>query len=117
MIDTSKLVIGSLITLLCLYSIEVSARNITVKREDFREIWPFDAAGGYLYCKNIGGGRKAVWLNTGDGTYALNGQAMSWSQGADLIGTDGGPWKIGRDHSKNFTGLHELIQAGLELCD
>lgn len=80
--------------------------------------WPFPHLdGGSLYCKDLGGGRKAVWMNGADGTYALNGQAMDWSARNDLLGADGAPWKIGRDHSNNPTGLGQLIQQGLTLCD
>ena len=52
----------------------------------------FDPAG--LMCKQ-NGPRKAVWINTSHGTYALNGQAMSWFNetkkiGAPLLGTEDG---------------------------
>src|SRR5665811_1569844 len=36
-----------------------------------------------VYCKSRSDGRKPVWMNTDKGTYALNGQAISWVQKAD----------------------------------
>ena len=62
-----------------------------------------------------------VWINTGHGSYALNGQAITWAKsneaaGYPIIGTDGKPMKIGRDHIPADL-LHSLIQEGLKLCN
>ena len=72
-------------------------------------------------CKPLGGGRKAVWANTDKGTYALNGQAMTWFNetkaiGSPLIGTDGKPWKIARDVLPIGGKCMDLIQVGLKEC-
>lgn len=76
---------------------------------------------GALYCKNMGGGRKAVWMNTPSGTYALNGPAISWvqrtnAQGTPLVGYDEGPWKLGREHFP-ISAVGQLISRGLKQCD
>ncbi len=78
----------------------------------------FDPAG--LMCKQDGS-RKSVWINTSHGTYALNGQAISWykrskSIGAPLLGADGKEWKIGRDYI-DPSKLMDLIQKGLNKCN
>jgi len=88
-----------------------------VTAKQYGDLWPFpDETGGMLYCKNMSGGRKAVWLNA-SATYALNGQAMTWMIDADLLGADGGKVKIGRDFSNSPQGLSRLIQDGLTLCN
>ena len=76
---------------------------------------------GVLYCRNSGGGRKVVWINTDKGTYALNGPAISWvqktnAQGTPLVGSDGNPIKLGRHHLALKT-VQKLINAGLKECD
>jgi hypothetical protein len=78
----------------------------------------FDPSG--LMCKE-NGARKSVWINTSHGTYALNGQAMTWfnntkKMGVPLLGTDGKEWKTGRDHVDPST-LHSLIKKGLKKCN
>ena len=99
-------------------SIPVNADSKSIKASDYGDIWPFPKdTGGSLYCKELGNGRKAVWLNGTSATYALNGQAMTWVKNAGLIGVDGGPAKMGRDHSTNYDGLNKLIKDGLKLCD
>jgi len=60
-------------------------------------------------------------MNSPSGTYALNGQAVAWvqqtnRQGTPLVGYDGGPWKLGREHSPPVT-VRKLIARGLEQCD
>lgn len=64
-----------------------------------------------VYCKDTGHGRKRVWMNTADGSYALNGQAISF-----VKNTSGIDWKLGRDHLSPST-VRELIQVGLKQCD
>jgi len=92
-----------------------SAERVTA--DDFGNTWPFpNDKLGLLYCKELGGGRKAVWFN-GKATYALNGPAMDWLIGANLTGSDGGSVRKGRDFAKNHIGLHQLIQDGLKLCN
>ncbi len=73
-----------------------------------------------LHCKKRGT-RKLVWINTSHGSYALNGQAIEWVKsvrktGKPLLGSDGKPMKIGRNHIPPGK-LSELIEAGLKLCD
>lgn len=72
-----------------------------------------------VFCE-INGKRRAVWINTSHGTYALNGTAIDWfhktkSTGSPLIGSDGNEWKIGKDYIDTFI-LSELIQVGLKKC-
>jgi hypothetical protein len=73
-----------------------------------------------IYCKKIGP-RKRIWINTSNGSYALNGPAISWAKNAEkngypIIGNDGKLMKIGRDHiSPNE--LSALIKEGLKYCD
>jgi hypothetical protein len=96
---------------------EAAARSQILRASEWGADWPFpDEKSGSIYCKDIGGGRKAVWLNGSRATYALNGQAMDWAEKAGLIGMDGGPWKKGREQTNNSGGLYKLIQAGLGLC-
>ncbi len=73
-----------------------------------------------VYCKDVGGGRKRVWINTSQGTFALNGPAIQWAQdantsGSPIIGSDGKPLKLGRDHLP-ISAVSELIQVGLRQC-
>lgn len=67
-----------------------------------------------LYCKPISGGRQAVWMNSDQGTFALNGHAIEWAQ-VGLVGNDGKPWKIARDYLAP-KDVHQLIQDGLAKC-
>jgi len=72
-----------------------------------------------LHCKNRNT-RKIVWINTSHGSYALNGQAISWvnsvkKSGSPLLGSDGKPMKLGRDHIQSQQ-LSSLIDKGLKLC-
>ena len=74
-----------------------------------------------VYCKSRSDGRKPVWMNTDKGTYALNGQAISWVQktnsiGAPLVGSDGKAWKLARDHFPPDV-VHKLIKFGLMQCN
>jgi len=74
-----------------------------------------------VYCKSRSDGRKPVWMNTDKGTYALNGQAISWVQKADsmgvpLVGSDGEDWKLARDHFPP-DAVFKLIRFGLTQCD
>ena len=73
-----------------------------------------------LHCKKRGA-RKIVWINTPHGSYALNGQAIEWVRsvkrtGSPLLGSDGKPMKIGRNHIPPEK-LSNLIEEGLKLCD
>lgn len=73
-----------------------------------------------LHCKKKGT-RKVVWINTSHGSYALNGQAIEWVKsekktGKPLLGSDGKPMKIGRNHIPPDK-LSDLIEEGLKLCD
>ena len=73
-----------------------------------------------LYCLDEGDGRKSVWMNTTEGSFALNGPAIEWSErsnaiGAPLIGSDGGPFKLGRNHFDPDV-IQKLIQEGLKDC-
>ncbi len=70
-----------------------------------------------LHCKKVGQ-RKRVWVNTSHGSYALNGPAISWveSIGPQLLGSDGKPMKLGRDHISSGD-LSFLITEGLKLCE
>lgn len=73
-----------------------------------------------LMCKQ-NGMRKRVWINTSHGSYALNGSAISWVQtaktsGYELIGSDGNPFKIGRDYISSPL-LTKLISTGLQHCN
>lgn len=72
-----------------------------------------------LRCKKRGA-RKIIWINTSHGSYALNGQAIEWVQsvertGSPLLGSDGKPMKIGRNHIPP-NKLSKLIEEGLKLC-
>lgn len=112
---------GRFILLACaLFFLAFSAPSLSAERvtaEEYGDVWPFpDNEAGLLYCKELDGGRKAVWL-TGSATYALNGPAMSWMIGTNQKGIDGGPVQKGRDIATNHTGLNQLIQDGLRLCD
>ncbi len=74
-----------------------------------------------LYCLDGGDGRKSVWMNTTEGSFALNGPAIEWRErssaiGAPLIGSDGGPFKLGRNHFDPDV-IQKLIQEGLKVCD
>jgi len=73
-----------------------------------------------LHCKKRGP-KKIVWINTSHGSYALNGQAIDWVKsvkmsGSPLLGSDGKPMKIGRNHMSP-NKLTALIKEGLRLCD
>lgn len=88
-----------------------------IKAKDYGSSWPFqNESGGTLWCKDLGNGRKAVWLVADTATYALNGQAMTWMTNSGIKGVGGAPVKIGRDHSTNYGGLSKLIKDGLKLC-
>jgi hypothetical protein len=73
-----------------------------------------------LRCKTQGK-RKIVWINTSHGSYALNGPAIDWAKsnkdmGNPILGSDGKPMKIGRDHIPSDK-LHSLIYKGLDKCN
>lgn len=80
------------------------------------ELKASEEANGTIYCKDIGSGRKRVWLNTSNGSYALNGPAIEWVRSTGVQGSDGKKFKLGRDHfSSSLTS--RLIKEGLENCD
>lgn len=73
-----------------------------------------------LRCKKKGS-RRIVWINTSHGSYALNGQAITWVEsakrnGTPIIGSDGKAMKIGRDYMPT-NKLSALINEGLKKCD
>jgi len=103
--------------LLLIFSVNSYGLSEIIKASEYGDSWPFpNESGGRLYCKDLGNGRKAVWLVADKATYALNGQAITWMTNAEIIGVDGGPVKFGRDHSQNYNGLSKLIKDGLKLC-
>lgn len=111
-----RMIVGLMVVLLLLSS-PASARSQIVQSTSFGPDWPFPTEqSGSLYCKRLGGGRVAVWMVGDHGAYALNGQAMSWASAAGLVDGFGNPWKTGRDHSVNASGLHRLIKIGLNQC-
>lgn len=92
------------------------ANSAHVYKKNLGGVWPFTFSSGTLYCKNLGNGRKAVWINGSDGyTYAINGQAMAWFDRANLKDAEGNPHRKARDYTDR--DLMPLIQKGLYLCD
>lgn len=107
-------------TMMLVTALLLATKAYAAKQIDPNRFGLTDHEYAVLYCKNMGSGRKAVWMNTDRATYALNGQAIDWVQrtnsaGTPLVGYDGGPWKLGRDHF-DLTTVHELIQLGLREC-
>lgn len=73
-----------------------------------------------LYCRVAGDGQKTVWMNTTEGSFALNGHAIEWMKSSNaiaspLVGSDGGPFKLGRDHFDRSV-IQKLITEGLKDC-
>lgn len=100
-------------------SIISAPRSDIVQVASILEVDGLDAV--VIHCRNMGNGRKAVWINSRQGTFALNGQAISWVQDAEamgtpIVGSDGQPAKLGRDHLPTSL-VGDLITRGLEECD
>lgn len=94
-----------------------SFSKINVNRHsNLHKDYPFSG----LHCKKKGT-EKIVWINTSHGSYALNGHAIEWVRsvkmtGRPLLGSDGKPMKIGRNHIPP-NKLSILIDEGLKLCN
>jgi hypothetical protein len=109
----AALIIASIALPLTIY-----AATKFVKASEYGDVWPFPTEkGGSLNCKDLGKGRRAVWLDGATATYALNADAMAWMKKAGLKGVGGGPVKRGQDFSIDAVGLGALLEDGLRLCD
>ncbi len=74
----------------------------------------------YSYKCKSNGSRKTAWINTSNGSYALNGHTIAWvdknkSNGYPVLGNDGEPMKLGRDHFSSEK-VSEWIQECLKNC-
>jgi hypothetical protein len=89
------------------------AQSVRVTASEYGDKWPFTVVEGELYCDT-----NAVVMVTANGTYSINGKAMSRYEGRfPTFRSIAKPYSGINDPQAKMSPPRDLIRRGLKLCN